>query len=153
MIAKLEIDVYNTLTWLESNFMVANPTKFQVMFLGLKKNQKFLLEINGEAVTTSKEVKLLGIIIDSKLNLKIHANALCVKGSYKVNAFARVARYIDFQKAKLLYPSFVASTLKYCHLIWHFCGKTANDNTDRVHKRELSGCYLTIINARSKNEQ
>ena len=65
MIAKLEIDLYNTLKWFDSNFMVANPTKFQVMFLGLKKNQNL---VSGEAITTSKEVKLLGVTIDSKLN-------------------------------------------------------------------------------------
>ena len=43
MIAKLEIDLYNTLKWFDANFMVANPTKFQVMFLGLKKNQNLVL--------------------------------------------------------------------------------------------------------------
>ena len=137
MIAKLEIDLYNTLKWFDSNFMVANPTKFQVMFLGLKKNQNFVLEINGEAITTSKEVKLFGVTIDSKLNFKSHVKALCVKTNRKVSAFARVARYLDLQKAKLLYQSFVASTFKYCPLIWLFCGKTANENIDRVHKRAL----------------
>ena len=137
MIAKLEIDLYNVLKWFDSNFMVANPTKFQVMFLGLKKNQHLVLEINGEAITTSKEVKLLGFTIDSKLNFKSHVKALCVKTNRKVSASARVARYLDLQKAKLLYQSFVASTFKYCPLIWLFCGKTANENIDRVHKRAL----------------
>ena len=107
------------------------------MFLGLKKNQNLVLEINGEAITTSKEVKLLGVTIDSKLNFKSHVKALCVKTNRKVSAFARVARYLDLQKAKLLYQSFVASTFKYCPLIWLFCGKTANENIDRVHKRAL----------------
>ena len=124
MIAKLEIDLYDALKWFDSNFMVGNPTKFQVMFLGLKKNQNLLLEINGEAKTTSKkEVKLFGVTIDSKLNFKSHVKALWVKTNQKVSAFARVARYLDLQKAKLLYQSFVASTFKYCPLIWLFCGK------------------------------
>ena len=117
--------------------MVANPTKFQVMFLGLKKNQNLVLEINGEAIAASKEVKLLGVTIDSKLNFKSHIKALSVRTNRKVSAFARVARYLDLQKAKLLYQSFVASTFKYCPLIWLFCGKTANENMDRVHKRAL----------------
>ena len=137
MIAKLEIDLYNILKWFDSNFMLANPTKFQVMFLGLKKNQNLVLEINGEAIAASKEVKLLGVTIDSKLNFKSHVKALCMKTNRKVSAFARVARYLDLQKAKLLYQSFVASTFKYCPLIWLFCGKTANENIDRVHKRAL----------------
>ena len=79
MIAKLEIDLYNTLKWFDSNSMVANQKKFQVWFLGLKKNQNFILEISGEAITTSKEVKLLSVRIDSKLNFKGHVKALCVK--------------------------------------------------------------------------
>ena len=137
MIAKLENDLYNTLKWFDSNFMVVNPTKFQVMFLDLKKNQNLVMNINGEAITTSKEVKLLGITIDSKLNFKSHVKALCVKTNRKVSAFARVARYLDLQKVKLLYQSFAASTFKYCPLIWLFCGKTANENIDRVHKRAL----------------
>ena len=39
MIAKLEIDIYNTLKQFDLNSMVANPSKFQVMFLGLKTDQ------------------------------------------------------------------------------------------------------------------
>ena len=54
-----------------------------------------------------------------------------------MSAFARVAKYIEIQKAKLLYQSFIASTFKYCPLIWKFCGNAANDNIDRVHKRVL----------------
>ena len=71
--------------------MVANPKKFEVMFLGLKKNQNLILEINGEAITTSKEVKLLRVTFDSKLNFKSHVKALCVKTNRNVSAFARVA--------------------------------------------------------------
>ena len=54
-----------------------------------------------------------------------------------MSAFVRVAKYIYFQKAKLLYQSFVASTFKYSPLIWIFCGKIANDIVDRVHHRSL----------------
>ena len=60
-----------------------------------------------------------------------------MKTNRKVSAFAKVAKYIDFQKAELLYQSFVVSTFKYCPLIWMFCGKVANDNIDRVRKRAL----------------
>ena len=70
MIANLEIDVQNALEWFKSNLVVEYPTTFQVVFLGLNKNQNLRLEINGEAILTSNEVKLLGVIIDSKLKFK-----------------------------------------------------------------------------------
>ena len=117
--------------------MVANPSKFQVMFLGLKKDQHLVLEINGDVITNSRGVKLLGATLDSQLNFKSHATASSVKANRKVSAFARVAKYIDIEKAKVLYQSFIASTFKCCPLIWMFCGKAENDNIGRVHKRAL----------------
>ena len=96
-----------------------------------------MLGINGDVITNSREVKLLSVTLDSQLNFKSHATALCVKANRKVSAFARVAKYIDIQRAKLLYQSLIASTFKYYPLIWMFCGKAANDNIDRVQKRAL----------------
>ena len=66
------------------------------MLLDLKKNQNLALEINGDVKVNSKEIKLLGVTIDSELNFKSHVKALCVKASRKVRAFARVATYVDF---------------------------------------------------------
>ena len=51
--------------------MAANPDKFQVMFTDLKKGQKLSLEINGISIRTTEEVKLLGIMIDSKLQFQV----------------------------------------------------------------------------------
>ena len=90
MTAKLVIDIYNTLKWFDSNSIVAKPSKFQVMFLGLKKDQYLALEINGDVITNSREVKLLGVTLDSQLNFKSHATASCVKANRKVSAFARL---------------------------------------------------------------
>ena len=82
-----------------------------------KKNQNWALEINGDVIVNAREVKLLGVTIDSQLNLKSHVKASCVKASHKVSAFSRVAKYTDVEKVKLLYESFVAPTFKYCPLI------------------------------------
>ena len=55
--------------------MVANPSKFQVIFSGLKKDRHLALEINGDVITNSREVKLLGATLDSQLNFKSYATA------------------------------------------------------------------------------
>ena len=78
--------------------MVADPSKFQVMFLGLKKNQNLALEINGDVIAYCKEVKLLGVTMDSQLYFKSHVKALFVKANRKVSAFARVAKYMTYKK-------------------------------------------------------
>ena len=47
--------------------MVANQSKFQVMFMGLGNDCKLCLEIDKMAITTVDKVRLPGVIIDSKL--------------------------------------------------------------------------------------
>ena len=81
--------------------MVVNPSKFQAILFGLKKNQNLALEVNVDAIANSREVNLLGVSIDSQLNFRGHVKALCVKADRKVSAFVRVA--IDIQKVQSLY--------------------------------------------------
>ena len=108
------------------------------MFLGSHQPHKLCLEINNQIVPSSDTVKLLGIDIDSKLSFDNHVKkAVCAKASRKVNAFSRVANFITFEQAKLLYNSFIMSNFGYCPLIWMFCGKTANEEINRIHKRAL----------------
>ena len=48
--------------------MVANPDKFQLMFIGLKDDIKLCIDINGIVAQMTDSVKLLGVTIDSMLN-------------------------------------------------------------------------------------
>ena len=59
----------------------------------------------------------------------------------KTGAFSRIARYLDVDKAKILYHAFILSNFNYCPLIWMFCGKTANNTIKRLHKRALRVLY------------
>ena len=85
----------------------------------------------------SETVKLLGVTIDSKLNINGHVKTICQMIKNKVKAFSRIARNLDYQKASLLYNSFILTNFNYCPLIWMLCGKTANEEVNRVHKRAL----------------
>ena len=66
--------------------MVANPGKFQMMFLGLKEQNTSRLNINDNKVLTTNRVKLLGIEIDNELNFTTHIQNLCSKVNRKINA-------------------------------------------------------------------
>ena len=86
---------------------------------------------------TFDKVKLLGVIIDSELKFDEHIKSLCLKANRNIIALSRVAKINDKQKCKLLYNSFVISYFRYSPLTWIFCGKTANNEINRVHKRAL----------------
>ena len=51
--------------------MVANHQKFQVILLGLKQNQEFLLESRNMIVKAKRSVKLPGIRVDDELKFEI----------------------------------------------------------------------------------
>ena len=101
VISRLENDMKKTLVWFESNMMVANPSKFQFVFIGLGHDYKICMEIDEMVITTVQQVKLLGVIIDSKLKFDDHVKSLCLK------SLSRAAKVIDPPKCKLLYNSFV----------------------------------------------
>ena len=105
------------------------------MFLGLKEEPKFFLKSNDKTIHLTDKVKLLGVTIDSKLKFDDHVKALSKKANRKVSAFSRVAPYLNQEKDKILYNTFIMSNFNYCPLIWMYHGKTSNDLVDRVQKK------------------
>ena len=76
VIACLEFDIANAISWFGENNMVANPDKFQLMFIGLKESKRYFLDINGNIIVNSDTVKLLRVTIDSRLNFRDHVTHL-----------------------------------------------------------------------------
>lgn len=141
VIYKLENDLSNTLVWFKSNRMVANPKKFQVMFLGTRKHIDLCLDINGKTSRTTKYVNLLGINIDWKLKFNNHASEICSIANNKAKALARLRFKLNQNQKLTLYHSFIISNFGYCPLIWMFCGKTCNESINRVQRKALRAVY------------
>lgn len=114
--------------------MANPPGKLQVMFLGLKEEPKFILEINEKIIPLINKVELLGMTIDSKLKFDDHVKALCQKANGKGSAFSRVAPYLNHEKNKILHNTFVVSNLNFCPLIWMYHGKTSSSQIGLVQK-------------------
>ena len=90
VIIKLERDLQEVLEWYTANGMSANPSKFQIMFLGLKRKNTLCLNINGQLITQSEHVKLLGVTIDNSLKFDTHVQSICKKANQKLYAFGRL---------------------------------------------------------------
>ena len=140
VISNLEVDTSNVLDWLKINQLVANPAKFQLMFLGNIKH-KLCLELNGEVINSTNTVKLLGITIDNKLNFNEHINKICKSANQKINALYRFRKFTNIKQTRSLCNAFVISKFYYCSLIWMFCSKAADSSINRVHKRALRVIY------------
>ena len=137
IVTNLEDDLSKLLEWFKSNEMVANPKKFQLMFLGLQGKIRLRLNIEGSKVPTTGHIKLLGMEIYSKLTFNKHIETLCSKVNKKVSAFARLNNYISREQAITVCNAVILSNFNYCPLIWLFCNKGANKEIDHTHKRAL----------------
>ena len=73
----LKDDLQKVLDWLKNYGMCANPAKFQMMFLGPKNDNSFILDIDGQQIKQSEQVKLLGVQIDNSLTFDAHIKELC----------------------------------------------------------------------------
>ena len=85
--------------------------------------------------------KLLGVNIDNSLNFEAHIKELCRKINQKVHAFGRLRPFLGKQMSKLLLNSVAMSNFSYFSLIWLFCSKGANNESNRTHKRALRTLY------------
>ena len=122
--------------------MQANPNKFQFLALSTSDENTHTLGLDGGSMLQSEpHIKALGVIIDSRLSFSQRVQAICKKAARQLNAFSRIARFLDPSSRKIIYQSFVASNFNYCPLVWHFCGKTNNQKLEKIQERALKIIY------------
>ena len=76
---RLEDDIPRALDRSQHKRMVENPKNFQVMLLGLKQHQGFLLEVGNNIINVTRCVKLLGITVDDELKFDKHVKKFAKK--------------------------------------------------------------------------
>ena len=85
----------------------------------------------------NQEEKVLEVTIDNKLNFTSHVKKLTKKANQKLHALTRVRHYMDCDKNKLRFSSFVKSHFRYCPLIWMFYPKLSIGRINNVHDKSL----------------
>ena len=70
--------------------MKANADKRHLL---LSENTKHVACINHIQIENNTSEKLLGVTIDSGFKFDIHVNKLCKKGTWNLNALARISGY------------------------------------------------------------
>ena len=136
--------------------MVANPIKFQLMFLGTKKKTKLCLNINEKRCISTSSVILLGTEIDWKLTFNKHVKSITNNANNKAKALSRLRYKLDITQKLSLYHCYVLSAFGYCPIIWMFCGKSYNEGIDRVQRialRTIHNDYTSFENTWNKQKE
>ena len=142
VILNLKHDCQNAIQWFTNNGMKANPNKFQFMVISWKQMEPQNIELHGGvSITSEPSVKILGVVIDDRLNFDEHVSMCCTKAARQLNAIASISKYLAFKSETIIYNSFILSNFNYCPLAWHFCGKTNNQKLDKLQERSLRILY------------
>ena len=116
--------------------MLANPSKFQLMFLGSKKYVE-CFTIDGNQVKAEDKARLLGVTIDNKLNFDSHVKEICAKASRQLNVLKRLTHSFGIKAKLTIFRCFVLSHFQYCSIVWHHCGKISTHKMEKIQERAL----------------
>ena len=137
------METNRTIQWLKDNEMVANPSKFQLLFLSKYKNIEKNMSFDGKTIKSSDTVELLGITQDKNINFKRRIQIICRKANNKTNALLRIRKFLKLEQAQVLAEAYILSNFRYCPLIWMFCSKMSNNLIVKTHYRTLRAIYDT----------
>ena len=140
VLTKLEHDSLLAITWFENNYMKMNAEKCHLLISG-NKHEHIWAKIGEHKIWEESKVKLLGVIIDNKLNFEEHVNSLCNKANKQLTALIRLGKFLSFEKKRNLLKAFIESQFKYCPLIWMFHSRNLNNKINHLHERGLRLIY------------
>ena len=76
--------------------------------------------LTKKEITNSNEENLSGILLDSKLNVKIHISFLCRKAGQEINTLVMLKNHFTSNQRNLPLKSVITSHFTYCPLIRMF---------------------------------
>ena len=100
--------------WFHENHMVLNPGKCHYIVIG-DDDPSHKIILNNNKIASSNEEKLLGFLLDSKLNFGSHITYLYKKAGQKLSSLARINHYHTPDEKLLLLSSVLKSQFSYCH--------------------------------------
>jgi hypothetical protein len=103
--------------------MIANPEKFQALFLTKNKVDTTgkTLRIRNKVVYSENWITLLGIKIDSSLSFDLHISEICQKAAAQLNALIRLKSNLTHQSKKVLVESYIYANFNYSCMALFLC--------------------------------
>ena len=138
LLETLEMETNVLLYWFRVNEMKPNEDKCNLLVIN---HENVSVNLGSENISCSSSVDLLGIQIDDNLNFNAHVSKLCKKGNQKLHVLARISKFLNRDKLKLIMKTFITSQFSYAPVTWMFHNRTLNNKINRLHERALRIAY------------
>ena len=104
LLTTLQEETTEVLKWFQINEMKPNGDKCHLIIAN-KNNVNITL--GSEIIESEESITLLGINIDNNLDFHNHVSDLIRKGNQKLHALARISKYLDQAKLRILMKAFI----------------------------------------------
>lgn len=133
-IEKLEQDLYSVAQWCCANYLLINPDKTKLLFLGTRQILSRLLNdpsvvFLGKTLKPVDSAKDLTVLLDPHLTYDHHISLVVSSCFAKLCQINRVKRSFDKKTLEFLITSLVFSKMFYCSSVW---SNTTLQNVNRV---------------------
>ena len=103
----LQVDSEKRVKLFNNNQTTVNPDKFQSIVLSRQNVDTFDVSVDGHTISRDNTLKILGVILDDKLNFKAHIHNTCQTASYQINALKRISKFMNEHCRLSVYKSFM----------------------------------------------
>lgn len=129
-----ELNVLNN--WLCMNKLKLNVNKTKCMCVN-SSGRDIGLVISGERIECVREIKYLGVIMDSDLKFTEHIAKLSAKISKKIGFLRRVRRNISLSCAITIYNTIILPHFNYCSSIIYMCNNEQQNRLQVLQNRAM----------------
>ena len=117
--------------------MVANPEKFQSIILSRNGGVCTPISVKNNDLCPTNKIKVLGVMLDDRLNFKSYVDDICNRASRQINYFKQFSKYLKIDRRLSVYKSFIQSNFSYCPVAWLFCGRKNSNKLEKLQERAL----------------
>ena len=76
------------------------------------------IQVGTDSIKPSSCIKLLGVSLDTNLNMQLHIKEKCLVASRNLNMIRRIRKHLTTESCRLLVQSLVISHLDYCNAVF-----------------------------------
>ena len=116
------------------------PSKSQLLRISCHRQQPWpvpAINFGGEVIPQQPPLKLLGVIVDSKLSFSAHLRSVAARANSCIGLICRAARVLDCHGMLAVYHGFVRPLLEYAPLVWMGAAPTSLEHLNRVQRLAL----------------
>ena len=133
-------------SWFRKNYLQINAAKTQAIAIGPSTYQ-YVFHLNDSYVHTKDTLKILGVVLDSKLTFKEHIKEQLNKACAKASALRRIRKFVFKDVLVRLYKAYVLPHLEYCSPVLLGVGNaetTKIETTNYFVLRTISGYSKSV---------